>query len=145
MSAENVQVVDRTKAEAFAGRLLTALNGGRGNVRNSRLSSRKSGERRAGTSWEISRILAACVGVFFAAAVLSTAPAAAGSDPITEWSVAASTAAAASKMAPLRTPITFAILHLAMYDAVNAVTGERETVRRDAAGRSPRVARRRSH
>ena len=71
-------------------------------------------------------VLVACVAVFFAAAVLPAEPAAAGSDPITEWSVAASTAAAASEMAPLRTPITFAILHLAMYDAVNAVTGDRE-------------------
>ena len=47
-------------------------------------------------------------------------------DPITEWSIAAQTAVAASGMAPLRTPITFAILHLAMYDAVNAVAGDRE-------------------
>ena len=46
-------------------------------------------------------------------------------DPITEWSIAAQTAVA-SGMAPLRTPITFAILHLAMYDAVNAVAGDRE-------------------
>src|SRR5262245_41714914 len=47
-------------------------------------------------------------------------------DPITEWSIAAQTAVAASGMAPLRTPITFAILHLAMYDAVNAVSGDRQ-------------------
>src|SRR5262245_27171497 len=47
-------------------------------------------------------------------------------DPITEWSVAAQSAVAASGMAPLRTPISFAILHLAMYDAVNAVAGDRE-------------------
>jgi hypothetical protein len=47
-------------------------------------------------------------------------------DPITEWSLAASEAGAANGMAPLRVPITLAILHLAMYDAVNAVTGERE-------------------
>jgi hypothetical protein len=47
-------------------------------------------------------------------------------DPITEWSIAAQQAVAASGMAPLRTPITFAILHLAMYDAVNAVAGDRE-------------------
>jgi hypothetical protein len=48
------------------------------------------------------------------------------SDPtvITQWSVAASTAATASGMAPLRAPITFAILHLAMYDAVNAIDGD---------------------
>jgi len=48
--------------------------------------------------------------------------AAAVPDPITEWSMVAQTAAAAAGMAPLRTPITFAILHLAMYDAVNAIT-----------------------
>ncbi len=47
-------------------------------------------------------------------------------DPITEWSIAAQTAVAASGMAPLRTPITFAILHLAMYDAVNAIVSDRE-------------------
>jgi hypothetical protein len=46
-------------------------------------------------------------------------------DPITEWSVTASSAASASAMAPLRTPITLAMLHLAMYDAVNAVAPER--------------------
>src|SRR5262245_36799148 len=47
-------------------------------------------------------------------------------DPITEWSIAAQTAVAAGGMAPLRTPITFAILHLAMYDAVNAIASDRE-------------------
>lgn len=47
-------------------------------------------------------------------------------DPVTEWSIVASNAAAASGMAPLRTPITFAIVHLAMYDAINAITGDRE-------------------
>lgn len=47
------------------------------------------------------------------------------SDPITVWSITASEAAAATAMAPFRTPISLAILHLAMYDAVNAVTEER--------------------
>lgn len=47
----------------------------------------------------------------------------AGTDPVTRWSVAAADAAAASGMPPLRTPITFALLHLAMYDATNAVVG----------------------
>jgi hypothetical protein len=46
-------------------------------------------------------------------------------DPIGEWSVAASAAAAASGMAPLRTPITLALLHVAMFDAVSAVEGPR--------------------
>src|SRR4029450_10142301 len=47
-------------------------------------------------------------------------------DVISEWSVAASNAAAASGMAPFRTPITFALLHLGMYDAVTAIRGDRE-------------------
>ena len=48
-------------------------------------------------------------------------------DVINEWSVLASQLAAAPpSMHPLRTPVTLAILHLAMYDAVNAVTGTRE-------------------
>jgi hypothetical protein len=47
-------------------------------------------------------------------------------DVISEWSVAASNTAAASGMAPFRTPITFALLHLAMYDAVTAIVGDRE-------------------
>ena len=50
---------------------------------------------------------------------------AAAVDPITEWSITASSAASASAMAPLRTPITLAMLHLAMYDAVNAVAADR--------------------
>src|SRR5215468_8992406 len=47
-------------------------------------------------------------------------------DVISAWSVAASKAAAASEMAPFRTPVTFALLHLAMYDAVTAIVGDRE-------------------
>jgi hypothetical protein len=47
-------------------------------------------------------------------------------DVISEWGVAASNAAAASGMAPFRTPITFALLHLGMYDAVTAIRGDRE-------------------
>jgi len=47
-------------------------------------------------------------------------------DPLVQWSVLASSAAAASGMAPVRTPITLALLHLAMYDAVNATAGHRE-------------------
>jgi hypothetical protein len=51
-------------------------------------------------------------------------------DPITRWSVEGARATAAAGMAPLRTPITFAILHAAMYDAVIAVggTGDRYAV-----------------
>jgi hypothetical protein len=48
-------------------------------------------------------------------------------DVINEWSTSASQlAATAPAMHPLRAPITLAILHLAMYDAVNAVVGTRE-------------------
>jgi hypothetical protein len=47
----------------------------------------------------------------------------AGADTVTRWGVAAAEAAAASGMPPLRTPITFALLHLAMFDAANAVVG----------------------
>jgi hypothetical protein len=54
---------------------------------------------------------------------LAAPPAAALADPITEWSVAASNAAAASGMGPLRVPVTFAILHVAMYNAVTAAKG----------------------
>lgn len=62
--------------------------------------------------------------VLLAATVRSSSQAT--TDVITEWSVAASNAAAASGMPALRTPITFALLHLAMYDAVNAVIRERQ-------------------
>ncbi len=64
------------------------------------------------------------------AAVLTSAPpvnAQFGTpDVIDEWSVFASQLAAAPPaMHPLRAPITLAMLHLAMYDAVNAVVGTR--------------------
>lgn len=52
-------------------------------------------------------------------------------DPISQWSAAASNAATASGMAPLRTPISLAIVHLAMFDAVSAIEGGR---RPDALG-----------
>src|SRR5262245_61542721 len=45
---------------------------------------------------------------------------------ISAWSGAASKAAAASEIAPFRTPVTFALLHLAMYEAVTAIAGDRE-------------------
>jgi hypothetical protein len=71
-------------------------------------------------------LVVACAAALSFTGGLSTRTSAAVLDPITEWSVAASSAAAASGMAPLRTLITFAILHLAMYDAVNAIGGDRE-------------------
>ena len=46
-------------------------------------------------------------------------------DPISEWSVAASAAATASAMPPLRAPISLALLHVAMFDAVTAISGDR--------------------
>jgi hypothetical protein len=64
------------------------------------------------------------VAILLLAGATSTRPAAQTTDPITEWSVAASNAAAATTMAPLRTPITLAILHVAMYDAANAIAGD---------------------
>jgi hypothetical protein len=70
-------------------------------------------------------IVVACL-VVVMTAVPSGRAARLPSDPITAWSIAASEAATASAMAPFRTPISLAILHLAMYDAVNAVTEERE-------------------
>ena len=60
-------------------------------------------------------------------------------DPITEWSLAASSAAPASGMAPLRTPITFAILHVAMFDAVTAATGTDRSAARGTAA-SPQAS-----
>jgi PAP2 superfamily len=56
----------------------------------------------------------------------STPLSGAAADPIAEWNVAATSAAAASGMVPLRTPITLAILHLGMYDAVAAIAGDRQ-------------------
>jgi hypothetical protein len=71
-------------------------------------------------------LVTTCVAVLSTIPVLSSGPTVAAVDPITEWGIAASSAAVASAMPPLRTPITFAILHLAMYDAVNAISGDRE-------------------
>ena len=50
---------------------------------------------------------------------------AASVDPIVEWSTTAAAAAATVNMPPLRRPITLALLHVAMYDAVSAVSGGR--------------------
>jgi len=63
-------------------------------------------------------LLTASVAVLCLTSGLSTRGQAARTDPIGAWSVAASNAAAASGMAPFRTPISLAILHVAMYDAV---------------------------
>jgi hypothetical protein len=71
-------------------------------------------------------LVVACIVVLCLTTGLSTRPAAATVDPIAEWSAVASSAAAASGMSPLRTPITLAILHLAMYDAVTAIAGDRQ-------------------
>jgi hypothetical protein len=73
----------------------------------------------------LARIAALLIPVIILAASVRPSPAATP-DVIAEWSVAASNAAAASAMAPFRTPMTFALLHLAMYDAVTAIVGDRE-------------------
>src|SRR5437868_7800257 len=44
------------------------------------------------------------------------------SDPITAWSVRASAAMADAGMSPLRQPLTLALVHLAMHDAVASST-----------------------
>ena len=46
-------------------------------------------------------------------------------DPITEWSQAASAAAEVGGMSPVRSSITLAIVHVAMFDAVTAIAGGR--------------------
>lgn len=69
---------------------------------------------------------AMCAAIALAATLARSQESPSDPDPVTEWSSAASVAAEASGMAPLRVPITFAILHLAMYDAVYAVGGGRE-------------------
>ena len=84
-------------------------------------------------------LVVACIVVLCLTTGLSTRPAAAAVDPIAEWSAVASSAAAASGMSPLRTPITLAILHLAMYDAVTAIAGDRQPY-----AVNPRVPRRAS-
>jgi hypothetical protein len=76
------------------------------------------------------------VGVATAALSCQLPAAATAVDPITEWSLAASAAAPAGGMAPLRTPITLALVHLAMYDAVNAVLRDH-----DPYGAAPPVVR----
>ena len=73
----------------------------------------------------LARIAALLIAVVILAASIRLSSAAAP-DIISEWSVAASKAAAASEMVPFRTPVTFALLHLAMYDAVTAIVGDRE-------------------
>lgn len=65
-----------------------------------------------------------CLVIAVAAVPWVQVAAAAPVDPIAEWSIAAQSAATASGMPPFRTPITFAILHLAMYDAVTAIAGD---------------------
>jgi len=68
-----------------------------------------------------------CVLVLCLAIGPSAQPLAAVADPITEWGLAASAAATATGMAPLRTPISLALLQVAMFDAVTAITGNRRS------------------
>ena len=44
-------------------------------------------------------------------------------EPVNEWSTRTSELAAAAGMSPFRTPLTLALVHLAVYDAVNAIEG----------------------
>jgi len=76
--------------------------------------------------------MTACLVVLCLTSGQPTRLSAAAVDPITEWGMAASAAAAASGMAPFRTPIALALLHVAMFDAVSAIEGGR---RPDAVGR----------
>lgn len=62
------------------------------------------------------RVAAACLVV-----PLTTAPARAASDDITHWNTLATAAAEAGATDPLTESRIFAVLHLAMHDAVNAV------------------------
>jgi hypothetical protein len=71
------------------------------------------------------RALVAICSAFVLAAVLTHGVTAAGPDPIERWSIEADESATATGMHPLRSPITLALLHLAVYDAVHAVTGGR--------------------
>jgi hypothetical protein len=83
-------------------------------------------------------IVAACL-TFVVGSGAATRFAATTVDPITEWSLAASSAAAESGMAPLRTPITFAILHVAMFEAVTAATQITQPAQRST-GASPKAS-----
>jgi hypothetical protein len=78
------------------------------------------------------------IGVLCLSSGVSPAASPAAADPITEWSLAASSAATASGMASLRTPITLALLHVAMFDAVGAASGNRHP--RAAANSTPIAA-----
>ena len=71
------------------------------------------------------RIVITFTAIAVAIPLMSFTPAALP-DPIAEWNLAAQAAVVAAGMPALRTPITFAILHLAMYDAANAVTRDHQ-------------------
>jgi hypothetical protein len=60
------------------------------------------------------------------AAAAGTGGHVAGVDPVTTWSETALAAAQAARMPPLRLPITLAMVHLAMLDAVTAAGGGRD-------------------
>lgn len=57
------------------------------------------------------------------AVVMAGWSASARADVITDWSAIAFQRAAAANMPPLRSSITFALVHLAMYDAVGSIKG----------------------
>jgi hypothetical protein len=65
----------------------------------------------------------ALVAALLLQAVLLDTARAAPADVVNEWSARAAQLASAAGMHPLRAPITFALVHLAVYDAVNAIVG----------------------
>jgi membrane-associated phospholipid phosphatase len=79
------------------------------------------------------RVSGVVVAALSAAAVLFSAPASAGAGEVLRWSALATGAAAAAKTDPLTESRWFAILHLAIHDALNVVEPRYETYRRHAA------------
>jgi hypothetical protein len=65
----------------------------------------------------------ALVAALLLQAVLLDTARAAPADVVNEWSTRAAQLAGAAGMHPLRAPITLALVHLAVYDAVNAIAG----------------------
>jgi hypothetical protein len=67
--------------------------------------------------------LTSCAALLFAGCL--NVAAMSSPEPLERWSDAAMSSAAATGMHPLRIPITLALVHLAMYDAIHAITGGR--------------------
>jgi hypothetical protein len=69
--------------------------------------------------------LASCLIVLCLAHGISTPLRSNRLDPVSEWSQIASKAADASGVSPFHAPVTLAIVHVAMFDAITAVAGHR--------------------